>query len=177
MKKVKYAALFGGSGKNNTSKEYLETVQIGTFLAEKGYIVKNGGYGGMMEAVSKGATSTGGTAIGVTCKQVGSAEGNTFLTETIATQTLYERLEILIENTDVFIVQKGGIGTLSEVFLALDIIRKEKIENQPKLFFIGDLWNDIIAQIQSTLLPKHEHNLFKVINDFEEFKTQLEILN
>ena len=38
----KYAALFGGSGNNTQSKEYLETIEIGSFLADMGYIVKNG---------------------------------------------------------------------------------------------------------------------------------------
>ena len=64
----KYATLFGGSGNNTQSKEYLETVAIGKFLVQKGYSIKNGGYGGMMEAISKGVREEGGEAIGITCK-------------------------------------------------------------------------------------------------------------
>lgn len=170
MKEVKYAALFGGSGKNRESKEYKETLLIGSFLAEKGYAVKNGGYGGMMEAVSKGITDEGGKAVGVTCKQVGPEKGNDFLTETIVTETLYQRLEILIDNTDLFIVQKGGIGTLSEVFLTLDIIRKESKVNRPKIFLIGDFWNEIINSLKLNIIPECEHDLFTVLSDYEELK-------
>ena len=170
---MKYAALFGGSGKNRESKEYLETIKIGSLLAEKGYIVKNGGYGGMMEAVSKGVQQAGGKVIGVTCKEVGSEQGNKFLSETIVTEKLYERLNILIGQTDLFIVQKGGIGTLSEVFLTLDIIRKDRSTIRPQLFFIGDFWKEIITSLKSTIIPEYEHELFVVMSDYEELERRM----
>ncbi|WP_051473662.1 LOG family protein [Aquimarina macrocephali] len=169
MKTIKYATLFGGAGKNQESIEYKETILIGSLLTKNGYIIKNGGYGGMMEAVSKGASIEGGKAIGITCKQVGSEKGNKFLSETVVTKKLYERLELLIQETSIFIVQKGGIGTLSEVFLTLDIIRKDKSVHRPKVFFIGDFWNNIIEVLKSTIIPEYEHHLFKVVKDFEEF--------
>ena len=165
---TKYAALFGGSGNNTQSKEYLETVEIGAFLANHGYIIKNGGYGGMMEAVSKGAREAGGKAIGVTCKQVGSVEGNKYLSETIVTDKLYDRLKILMENTSLFIVQRGGIGTLSEVFLALDIIRKEPENSRPQLYFIGSIWNDVLFALKLSVVPDYEHKLFHVVENPKE---------
>ena len=170
MKTTKFAALFGGSGNNRKSIEYQETIRIGSFLAKQGYTVKNGGYGGLMEAVSNGVTKQGGKAIGVTCRQVGPENGNSFLSETITTETLYDRLKLLLENTEVFVVQRGGIGTLSEAFLALDIIRKEDRINQPRIFFVGEFWNDIISILQSKLIPTHEHYLFKVVKGYAEFK-------
>ncbi|WP_271764733.1 LOG family protein [Aquimarina algiphila] len=170
MKKIKYATLFGGAGKNKESKEYKETILIGSLLSRNGYVVKNGGYGGMMEAVSNGVAIEGGKVIGITCKQVGSEKGNEFLSETIVTKKLYQRLELLIQDTNVFIVQKGGIGTLSEVFLTLDIIRKDKSIHRPEVFFIGDVWNDIIGVLKSTVIPEYEHHLFTVVNGFEELE-------
>lgn len=168
----KYVSLFGGSGDNRSSKEYLETVGIGRLLAEKGYIVKNGGYGGMMEAVSKGVTEAGGKAIGVTCKEVGSTAGNKYLTETIVTDRLYERLQLLIDGSSFYIVQRGGIGTLSEVFLALDIIRKDKAITSPKVFFIGDIWNEILKSLKM-ILPEQEHCLYTIIEDVNDLKIHL----
>ncbi len=170
---TKYAALFGGSGNNKQSKEYLETIEIGSFLAKQGYIVKNGGYGGMMEAVSKGTTESGGKAVGITCKQVGAAEGNKYLSETIVTDKLYERLELLIENTTIFIVQRGGIGTLSEVFLVLDIIRKEPVGQRPKMYFVGAIWHHCIDSLKSTLIPAKEHGLFQIVKDLAELRERI----
>ncbi len=171
---TKYAALFGGSGNNTESKEYLETINIGSFLAKKGYIIKNGGYGGMMEAVSKGAIESGGKSIGVTCKQVGSPEGNKYLSETIVTEKLYDRLKVLLEGTSVFIVQRGGIGTLSEVFLALDIVRKEPKNQRPKMYFVGAIWKDLIDCLKMELIPDYEHDLFQIVKNSEELFNRLE---
>ncbi len=168
MNAQKYATLFGGSGKDRFSCEYIETVAIGRLLAERGYVVKNGGYGGMMEAVAKGVSGKNGQTIGITCKQVGPRAGNKFLSKTIVTEKLYERLKFLIEETDVFIVQKGGIGTLSEVFLALDILRKETGNNRPKLYFIGEVWSSAMVLILTTLIPEYEHNLFNFVRDVRE---------
>jgi uncharacterized protein (TIGR00725 family) len=170
---LKYATLFGGSGNNRASKEYIETVEIGNFLAGNHYIIKNGGYGGMMEAVSKGASQNGGQVLGVTCKEVGSEKGNAYLTETIVTEKLYQRLEILIENTCLFIVQRGGIGTLSEVFLTLDIIRKMKPEQRPKIYFIGNVWENVLDQLKIDLLPKHEHDLLQVVSNVAALKAAI----
>lgn len=170
---MKYAALFGGSGNDRETKEYKETVLIGKLLHQYGYVVKNGGYGGMMEAVSKGVTSEGGKAIGITCRQVGTEKGNSFLTNTIVTQKLYERLQFLIDNTGLFIVQKGGIGTLSEVFLTLDIIRKNSKTSQPKMYFIGEFWNEIIDTLKTTIIPKHEHYLFSIVENVEELEQKM----
>jgi len=64
---VKNATLFGGAMNITDSPEYIDTIAIGKLLAEKGYTVLNGGYGGMMEAVSKGASEAGATVIGYTC--------------------------------------------------------------------------------------------------------------
>lgn len=171
----KYATLFGGSGNNTKSKEYIETTEIGSLLAKQGYIVKNGGYGGMMEAVSKGAVQAGGEVIGVTCKQVGTAEGNSYLSQTIVTDTLFERLKILIEYTSIFIVQRGGIGTLSEVFLALDSIRKEPEKQRARIYFIGAIWNDLITCLKVDLIPEYEHNLLQIVENSEELQERIRV--
>jgi len=174
MKTGKYATLFGGAGKDTESKEYLETVKIGQVLAELGYTIKNGGYEGMMEAVSKGATENSGIAIGITCKQVGPAKGNEFLTETIVTETLYERLQLLIEGTDLFIVQRGGIGTLSEVFLTLDIVRKERKGKPTNVFFVGEVWESTLTEMMKYFIPKHEHHLFQIVENHRELREMIE---
>ena len=170
---LKYAAFFGGARNDTTSKEYLETVEIARFLAQQNFIIKNGGYHGMMEASSKGARLAGGQAIGVTCKEVGSAKGNDYLTETIVTEKLYQRLEVLLENTEVFVVQRGGIGTFSELFLALDVIRKMKPHSRPKVYLIGQIWTETMQVLAETFIPKHEHDLWQIIAGFEEFKEVL----
>lgn len=159
------ATLFGGAKNSDTpSFEYLETIEIGRLLAQKGYQVKNGGYGGLMEAVSKGVTDEGGIAIGYTFKPF-PAIGNKFLTESIHCENLYERLEKLISNTDLFIVQKGGIGTLAEFFLTMDICRKMK--NPPMIILYGEHWYDLTMAIRP-LLGDKEFQLYRIVTSLDK---------
>ena len=80
---MKNATLFGGGLNITNSLDYKETIKIGELLAEYNFTVKNGGYKGLMEAVSKGVSNNEGTVIGVTCASFKSTKGNEYLSETI----------------------------------------------------------------------------------------------
>lgn len=164
----KYATFFGGAINDTTTKEYADSILIGELLTRKGYTVKNGGYRGLMEAVSKGATSVkNGKAIGFTCESFGSVKGNEYLTETIPCEDIYDRLRALITNSELFIVQAGGIGTLSELSLLLDIVRKRNVK--PKIFILGENW-DYIMQAASVVIPGTDFDSLIFCDGFDEFK-------
>ena len=59
-------AVFGSSQTEPGSVEWEDARRAGVRLAEEGYPVITGGYGGIMEAVSSGAAGAGGHVIGVT---------------------------------------------------------------------------------------------------------------
>src|SRR5438045_1958933 len=100
MPTEKYATTFGGSEYPAGSKEYQEGVQLGAFLSSKGYIVKNGGYYGLMEAVAKGVSGNNGRTIGVLNGQFGSKPPNKYLTEVIKESDLFDRLRTLIKGSE-----------------------------------------------------------------------------
>jgi len=162
---TKYATLFGGAMNITDSKEYEDTIKVGKLLTDLGYTIKNGGYRGMMEAVSKGAYENDGHAIGYTCKTFGYTKGNKYLHETIVANDIYDRLRNLIEGSELFIVQRGGIGTLSELFLCLDIIRKIK-DNKPKVYLIGEFWTDIFGILFENILHEKDKELITIVNDY-----------
>ena len=174
--KQKEASFFGGAMRDTTTKEYKDSVLIGGFLAEKGYIVNNGGYGGLMEAVSKGVAEAGGEVYGWTCETFGKGKGNKYLTEEHRQPDIYKRLRYLIGHdesssifyTDVFVVQKGGIGTLAELFLAWDVFRKNKT-TKTRIYLIGEHWNAILTALEPVTSEK-EMKLIIVCEDFEDFK-------
>jgi uncharacterized protein (TIGR00725 family) len=172
---TKTATFFGGALNDTTTKEYQETIQIGELLSEKGFLIKNGGYRGLMEAVSKGITSKGGIAIGYTVKTFHSTQGNKYLTNTVVCETLYDRLDSLIKNSELFIIQKGSIGTLAELFLAIDIVRKYQDVNIPKFILIGNFWKSIFKEL-SVLITEKDMKLINIVNDFEEFKVLMNTL-
>jgi predicted Rossmann-fold nucleotide-binding protein len=125
-----------------------------------------------MEAVSKGVNEVHGYSIGYTCKTFPSIKGNEFLSETIVTEDIYERLRLLISGSELFIIQKGGIGTLSELSLLLDIIRKPKASN-PLIYLIGDTWKDIITFIEEQKFLNKDKAFYTVCKDYQELEEKL----
>jgi uncharacterized protein (TIGR00725 family) len=166
---IKYACFFGGAQNNMESIEYKESILIGELLNKKGYIIKNGGYGGLMEAVSKGSFTNGGIVEGYTNIAWKNSTSNNFLTRNIECITLFERLEKLINNTDLFIIQKGGIGTISELFLTLDFIRKLPKKKRPKIYLIGSSWQKLKDSLFQMDLGD-EINLLKILCDFKQLR-------
>ena len=99
MEQNPIVAVFGSSQSQPGDSDYESAVELGGHLARLGYGVTNGGYGGLMEAVSKGATDEGGRAIGVVAPVLfpGRSSGNRFLTAEIAAKSLTERIHTMSE--------------------------------------------------------------------------------
>lgn len=167
MKKI--ASLFGGAMRDTETQEYKDTIKIGVLLARLGYTVKNGGYYGLMEAVSLGASRMGGEVIGITCESFSTTKGNDYLTETKPEKDLFDRLRALYEDTSVFIIQKGSVGTLSELFTIWDIVRKEK---NAQMYLIGEFWNPIIESM-SGLISKKDMKFITICDTFDIFAETL----
>jgi len=158
---------FGGAINDRTTTQYSDSILIGKFLVENGYKIKNGGYGGLMEAISKGANEAGGEVTGYTCLSIGCAKGNQYLTETIPSVDIYQRLRLLISDSEIFIVQRGGIGTLSEVFLLLDVVRKLKVK--PRIFLFGPEWHSLFNHLTDFMSPE-QISMVTFCQDFDFFK-------
>src|SRR5947209_938402 len=58
--------VFGSARVNEESQEYKDARRLGALLAGRGDVIVSGGYGGVMEAVSRGAREVGGQVVGVT---------------------------------------------------------------------------------------------------------------
>lgn len=92
--------------------------EVGRLLAQRGAVVVCGGLGGVMEAVSRGAASAGGTTIGIL---PGGDRGaaNPHVTVAVATGIGEARNAIVARTADAVIAVGGAYGTLSEIALAL----------------------------------------------------------
>jgi len=115
---LKIATTFGASRCEPNSPRYREGVALGELLARLGYTVRCGGYGGLMEAVSKGVAQAGGVCIGIGLEAFDERRPpNPYLTRKIVAKDLYQRLQLLIEGSQLFIAQYGSVGTLNEIFM------------------------------------------------------------
>ncbi|MBK9768262.1 MAG: LOG family protein [Chloracidobacterium sp.] len=112
----KIITIFGGSKCTEDSHEYQEAMALGSKLADAGYTICTGGYLGIMEAASRGAREKGGRVLGIVMNQFKS-EPNRFLTDKVATDHFYDRLQNLILRSSGFVAFRGGMGTVTEVSL------------------------------------------------------------
>jgi uncharacterized protein (TIGR00725 family) len=95
--------------------------KVGRLLALEGYVVLNGGGGGIMEAVSQGAAEAGGLVVGVLPTSTPTAGyPNPYVHIPMYTGMSLARNVINILSSDVVVALPGGDGTLSEVALALN---------------------------------------------------------
>jgi uncharacterized protein (TIGR00730 family) len=132
-----------GSGELKLKKSfYKETENIGKVLAENGYVVCCGGYGGTMEAVCKGAKSVNGKTIGITMDYPGS-KPNDYIDENAVMPNWVERLMELIAIGDAYVILKGGSGTLVEISAAIEMMNK-KIMKEKLMLFYGDFWKSMV---------------------------------
>jgi len=93
--------------------------ELGELLAERDHTVVCGGYGGVMEAVCRGAKRHDGRTVGI-LKGTDHREGNRYLDTAVATGIGNARNPLVVMNGDGVIAVDGGTGTLSELGHALD---------------------------------------------------------
>jgi uncharacterized protein (TIGR00725 family) len=111
----RYVAVCGAS--EATPSQMDAAREVGRLLAQGGAIVINGGYGGVMDAVSEGAASQGGTVVGI-LPESDRDGANPHLTVAIPTGLGQARNSVIVTAADSVIAIGGGWGTLSEIALA-----------------------------------------------------------
>ncbi len=150
---MKIVSVFGGAAPKPGTSAYEEAVAMGRLLAQAGYTVATGGYGGVMEGASKGAVEAGGHAIGVTCTLIEDwREGlvaNAWVREEIRFASLRERLFHLVSFCDAAVALGGGIGTLSEISFLWSLAQTGEVPRKP-IVLVGPVW-------QSTLQTFLDH--------------------
>ena len=152
-------AVYGSSTVRESDPAWRLAYDLGRSLALSGADVMTGGYGGVMEACSRGAHDGGGHVVGVTV-ELFEARGpaNAYVRERVHTADLYERLRHIVERADGFVVAPGSIGTLTELFLTWTLLSVKGRRDAP-LVLLGEHWEAwLAAHRQPMLVPEH---LFK----------------
>jgi len=142
--------VFGSSRVTSDEATYRDAMHLGRLLAQGGYTVCSGGYGGVMEAVSRGAADAGGPVIGITVRAwARRLQANPWVAREVAAPHLFERLMRLTES-DAYVALEGGPGTLCEVALAWNLFQTESIPVRP-LILVGSPWQHLIRCLESGL--------------------------
>ncbi len=148
-------AVFGSSAGRPGEPAYEEARACGRLLAEAGYAVATGGYGGTMEACSRGAAETGARVIGVTAPAVfpGRSAANAWVAEEIAAPTLTERIHTIISLSAACIALDGSIGTLTELLVAWNVAFVARFGTlTPKpLIAVGPSWAALVPALAAAV--------------------------
>lgn len=168
-KKIKQIAYFGFADAAENDPLYKEAFECSRYLATKGFVAINGGGPGVMRAVSEGAKDAGGTTIGVTFypKDITNFEGRdpkNPLDQVIETKNYLERTLKLLELGDVYIIFRGGTGTISEFGMAWGLARLYFGHHKPLILY-GDFWDEVIQTFEKHLRIRPEDlKVYEIVN-------------
>jgi len=137
-------AVFGSSETIEGERLYDDARRLGRALGAAGYRVVTGGYGGVMEAASRGAAEVGGATLGVISTVFRARTPNRFLAQVLSTPSLHERTRALIELSQGYVVLWGKSGTLAEATLVWALTRAESLDARP-VIVLGDAWARLVG--------------------------------
>ena len=174
MMEIKSLAVFCGS-KGGINPQYVEdTRKLGVILAQKSItVIYGGGNKGIMGAVANASLENNGKVVGVIPEFLSSLEHrHDALTETVNTETMHERKQILYERCDAAIILPGGFGTMDELF---EMLTWNQLELHSKsIFFLNTcgFYDHLLAHIkhmeQEGFLYSMEKNPITVLEKPEE---------
>jgi uncharacterized protein (TIGR00730 family) len=151
--------VFGSSRPHQGDADYEEARTLGRSLGHAGVTVCSGGYGGVMEAVSRGTKESGGVTIAVTAAFF-AATVNRWVDKEIRVKTWEERLFELIRLADGYVACRGGTGTLVELSVVWEMMNKRVMPGKP-FVVLGEFWQPILERVREVELGPHPSEAWK----------------
>ena len=142
----KTITIFGTGRAKPGDSAYELAYETGKMLAQAGFTIANGGYGGTMLAAAKGAAEAGGEIIGVTCSAF-KGKPNEYISREIVADSLDERLDTLIKLGQGYVVLPGGTGTLLELAKVWELKNKGFLEADKPIILVGGFWKPLVDLI------------------------------
>lgn len=173
-KKIKRIAFLGGAGWKEDEAVFQDAHAVAKLLAQNGYEIVNGGGPGVMLAATLGAHDGGGKVLAVTytpayahANYEGVDPDNKF-DEEIITTDYFDRTKVMLQNSDVHIVFKGGTGTISEFGMTWASSRIHEGHHKPIVLY-GRFWEHIIEEFnQHMFMRVDEPKLVRILENPEE---------
>ncbi|MGD0842226.1 MAG: LOG family protein [Candidatus Acidiferrales bacterium] len=139
--------VFGSSRPREGDADYESARALGLALAQRGFAVCTGGYGGVMEAASRGAKEGGGRVLAVTAKFF-HPHANRWVDEEFRAATWQQRLFELIRRGDGYVACKGGTGTLVELAVVWEMLNKGIVRRPKPFVVLGAFWAPVLECVR-----------------------------
>lgn len=137
------ASVIGGHEYQADDKVSEEAFEVGRLLVSAGYTVRTGGYGGLMEAVSKGALQAGEPAEGVGLANWSYEKRNEHVPPDryLEADTIFNRTEQLLRGAKLIIALPGSVGTLGELFVSWTCLLMDIMSSESRIILFGRGWS------------------------------------
>lgn len=170
---IKNIAFFGDANLPASDPVYKQAYEVAQIVAREGFTIVNGGGPGVMDASTQGAENAHGETLSVTFypKDAPGFEGRYLgnVTDTeIVTSNYIERMFKLMEHGDLYIIFKGGSGTISEFGTAWVLAKIYYGHHKPFILF-GEFWEEIVDVVRKNLnIDREEMSVFEIVRKKEE---------
>lgn len=163
-----------GAGSNLIDKSFIdEFYKLGEEIAKNNHkLIFGGGDTGIMGAVAAGVHDNNGKTLGIAPHWIDEFEALcTNCSDFIYVDTMDERKNLFLKNSDCFIIAPGGFGTLDELF---EILTLKKIKRHSKEIIIFNFNNyyDTLVKMLNEMDEKgflySSEELFKVFTTVQE---------
>ena len=168
------------SANNGLDTDFItNTKQLAIWAAENGHSIVFGGHdAGLMHSVSKAAKQAGGMVIGVVPRRIEDmGRLSPWLDVHIPCEDLTDRKQLMMDQSDAFIILPGGIGTLDELFTVTSMKTLDYFNKPVILWNMKGFWDSLIACLddlhQKGVTRKQWREYITVVNTLDELISSL----
>lgn len=172
--KIKRIAFLGGAAWKPEDSVFKEAQETARLLAAEGYVIINGGGPGVMKAATIGAHEADQRALAVTYhpnkpkRHYEGVDRENAFDEEIITLDYFDRTKVMLQTSELHIIFKGSIGTLSELGMTWISSWIHEPDNKPIILY-GEHWKDFLNLMKRDfLLTKGEERMMKICSSPQE---------
>lgn len=163
---IKAVTFFGSARTREESNVFRDAYNTASLLAQNKFTIINGGGPGEMLAATLGAKASGGKVkiVYYSPKQSTTFEGKNSLNagDHEYTESNYIlRTKKLLELGDIYVIYRGGTGTISEFAMAWGLAKLYFGHHKPLILY-GEFWHQIIDTFKKNMITVPEE--FKVLS-------------
>lgn len=163
-----------GSARTAPSEPYYEAgVELAGSLVDAGYAIITGGGPGLMQAANEGASTKGGTSVGLGIELPFEQQLNEYVDLGLNFRYFFARKTMFLKYSQAFVCMPGGYGTLDELFEVLCMVQTGKVTNFPIVLFGTEFWGGLVQWIEQRLvtdgmISREDTDLFLVTDSISE---------
>ncbi len=148
---MKSIAVYCGANKGTHPWFAEAATELGKTLAQRGIrVVFGGGSVGLMGILADAVLAEGGAITGIITHQLNGLElGHPGVKDMIVVDTMSQRRDLLIQNTDGVITLPGGYGSMDELFEALTLAQLRQYERPIGLLSLRGYYDPLLHMLDN----------------------------